>query len=110
MTLYEKSITVDLAKATSLKKVGSAAYLVDKSRGLELILVHSERNRYAALSRLCTHAERHISYIRTRRVLMCNNANHSVFGLDGAVVKGPAPKPLRCYAVKVSKSRLDISL
>jgi nitrite reductase/ring-hydroxylating ferredoxin subunit len=110
LTIGQKSLTINLAKAPSLAEVGNAAYIVDKDKKLDIIIVHAERGKYFALSRLCTHAYRPISYIRTRKLLMCNNANHSIFDLTGQVVKGPAPKPIKSYAVKLVASALQITL
>jgi len=110
LVIGEKSVTIELAKAPSLREVGNAAYLVDREKKLDIIILHAGPDEYRALSRLCTHAYRPISYIRTRRLLMCNNANHSIFDLDGQVVKGPAPSAIRVYPVKLVDGKLEITL
>ncbi|MCY2953439.1 MAG: Rieske 2Fe-2S domain-containing protein [Planctomycetota bacterium] len=110
LTIGQKSLTIDLAKAPSLEAVGNAAYIMDKDRKLDIIVVHAERDEYFALSRFCTHAYRPISYIRTRKLLMCNNASHSIFDLTGQVVKGPAPEPIKSYAAKLVAGTLQITL
>jgi Rieske Fe-S protein len=103
-------ITIDLDKALSLSGAGSSANLIDSGRELDLIIVHSDPNRYAVLSGLCTHFPRPLTYIASRRVLQCNNFNHSIFSLEGDVVKGPARLPLRAYAVTVSGRSLHIEV
>jgi Rieske Fe-S protein len=90
-------LTIDLAKAPSLKQPGQSANLINDSRGLDLIIIHSEPSRYCALAGLCTHYPRPLTYLPQRRVLQCNNFNHSTFDLQGKVVKGPATNPLRAY-------------
>ena len=56
---------------------------------LDLIIVRPDRHRYCALSGLCTHFPRPLTYIPARRVLQCNNFNHSIFDLEGNVREGP---------------------
>ena len=103
-------LTIDLLKAPSLREVGSAAYVVNEARSLQLIVVHAQKHAYCVLSRLCTHGGQVISYNRDRRMLQCNNFNHSIFLLDGRVWKGPAEKPLRSYAVVLVADALVISV
>ncbi len=102
-------LTIDLLKAPSLREVGNAAYVVNKARNLELIVVHAEKQTYCALSRLCTHGGQVISYNRDRGMLQCNNFNHSLFDLAGRVWKGPAQKPLTTYSVTLVEQALVIA-
>jgi Rieske Fe-S protein len=103
-------LTIDLLKAPSLKEIGSAAYLVNEAKSLQLIVVHSEKQVYCVLSRLCTHGGQVVSYNRARHMLQCNNFNHSIFDLDGRVWKGPAEKPLRAYPVVLVEAALVVSI
>jgi Rieske Fe-S protein len=100
LMIDEGRLTIDLKQARCLAEVGNAAWITDESRGLKLILVRAARDEYCVLSRLCTHGAQTVSYNRERRLLQCNNFNHSNFGLDGSVVKGPAETPLRTYPVE----------
>ena len=84
--------------------------LIDPKRELDLIIVHPEKHRYCVLSGLCTHFPRPLTYIPARGVLQCNNFNHSIFDLEGNVVKGPAPKAIRAYKVTVEHGTLTIAL
>lgn len=102
-------VTIDLLKAPSLREVGNAAYVVNKARGIELIVIHAEEHVYCVLSRLCTHGGQVVSYNRDRRMLQCNNFNHSIFDLDGRVWKGPAEKPLRAYSFTLVEDALVIA-
>lgn len=103
-------LTIDLLKAPSLREVGSAAYVVNEARSLQIIVVHAEKRTYCVLSRLCTHGGQVISYNRERGMLQCNNFNHAIFLLDGRVWKGPAEKPLKSYAVVLVEDALVISV
>jgi hypothetical protein len=90
-------LRIDLDKAPSLRQTGSSVNVIDASRGLDLILIHAEPARYCTLSGLCTHYPRPLTYLPSRRILQCNNFNHSTFDLEGKVVKGPAVKPIRAF-------------
>jgi Rieske Fe-S protein len=103
-------LTIDLLKAPSLREVGNAAYIANKDRGLQLIVVHPEKHWYCVLSRLCTHGGQVVAYNRKRGVLQCCNFNHSIFDLDGRVCKGPAEKPLKAYAVVFVEDALVVSI
>lgn len=110
VTFGPGGLTIDLLKAPSLREVGNAAYVVNKDKALELIVVHAEVNRYCVLSRLCTHGGQVISFNRERGMLQCNNFNHSIFELNGNVWKGPAEKPLKSYSVVLIQEALVISI
>jgi cytochrome b6-f complex iron-sulfur subunit len=110
VTFGPGGLTIDLRKAPSLRGVGSAAYVVNKDKALELIVVHAGTNRYSVLSRLCTHGGQVVSFNRARGMLQCNNFNHSIFEVNGNVWKGPAEKPLKSYAVVLVADALVISI
>lgn len=110
MTFGSGGLTIDLRRAPSLRGVGSAAYVVHKDKGLDLIVVHAAAGQYCVLSRLCTHGGQVVSYNRARGMLQCNNFNHSIFELNGSVWKGPAEKPLKSYVVVLVADALVISI
>lgn len=101
-------VHVDLRRATALGAIPSAALLVVPDREMHLIIVRRARRQFFALSRFCTHAGQVLSFLPKRGVLQCNNFNHSIFDLEGRVVKGPAERPLLSYPVDVSGSTLRI--
>jgi Rieske Fe-S protein len=103
-------ILIDLDKAPSLAETGASATLIVPERNLDLIVVRPDRHRYCALSGLCTHFPRPLTYVPARRVLQCNNFNHSIFDLAGNVVKGPASRPIRAFPVTIERNALKISL
>ncbi|HSW00887.1 MAG TPA: Rieske 2Fe-2S domain-containing protein [Sedimentisphaerales bacterium] len=110
LTVNEDHLAIDLTKAVSLGDVGNAAWITHEGKGLKLIVVRSGKDEYCVLSRLCTHGGQTVSYNRKRRLLQCNNYNHSNFGLDGRVVKGPAPTPLKSYAVTRVENTLVVAI
>jgi Rieske Fe-S protein len=110
LTIDEDHLTIDLTKAVSLDEVGNAAWITDEGKGLKLIVVRAGKNEYCVLSRLCTHGGQTVSYNPKRRLLQCNNYNHSNFGLDGQVVKGPAETPLKSYPVTRVEDTLVVAI
>ena len=108
---YEGSrLSIDLDRSPALQKPGSSANLINDERGLDLIIVQPERGRYCTLAGLCTHYPRPLTYLPGRRVLQCNNFNHSTFALDGSVVKGPATKPIQAFRTIRAGHRLVVEL
>lgn len=110
LTIHEDHLTIDLTKAASLGEVGNAAWITDEGKGLKLIVVRAGKDEYRVLSRLCTHGGQTVSYNPKRRLLQCNNFNHSNFALDGSVVKGPAETPLKAYPVTQMDDTLVIAI
>lgn len=109
-TLAEHRLTIDLAKAHTLSRAQSAAYVVAREGELQLVIVRSGRKSYHALSRLCTHGRQVLSYVPQRRRLMCNSFNHSQFYLDGTIAKGPAESPIRAYPCVLKGGTLEVSI
>lgn len=110
LAIHENHLVIDLVKASSLKPIGAAAYIVKAERSLQLIVLHVEKDDYRVLSRLCTHGNQVISYNHKRGLLQCNNFNHSNFDLNGDVVKGPAETPLISYSTDLNNQFLEIYL
>lgn len=110
LTVGQDSLAIDLKKAVSLHNVGDAAWITCEDKGLKLIIVRAARKQYFVLSRLCTHGGQTVSYNHRRRLLQCNNFNHSHFALSGEVVKGPAETPLKSYPVRLADDRFVVVL
>jgi cytochrome b6-f complex iron-sulfur subunit len=56
---------------------------------------------YRALSSVCTHLGCITRYVPGENVIACP-CHGSRFGLDGEVLEGPAPRPLRCLQMSLS--------
>jgi cytochrome b6-f complex iron-sulfur subunit len=65
-----------------------------------VILVRSAEGEYHAFSATCTHLDRIVEYRSDRSLLWCN-CHNGQFDLNGQVVGGPPPRPLRPYRVHV---------
>jgi serine/threonine protein kinase/Rieske Fe-S protein len=74
-------------------------YLMDKQRG---VLIRQENGDFVAYDRACTHAGVLVKYDPDSQLLLCP-AHDAVFdpANKGAVVQGPARKPLPSVAIRV---------
>jgi Rieske Fe-S protein len=108
--INKDSIVIDLAKAEPLNEPGFASVIVNPEKNIQMIIVRIGETEYAALHRLCTHGGQAISYNSKRNILQCNNYNHSIFDLDGQVIKGPAIEPLKKYETKLDCNKLIVIL
>ena len=107
-TVENKVIRIDLRKAPVLAKTGGAVRVVDADRGINLIVVHPARNRYAALQRSCTHGGAQVAYSRKNKTVICTSWGHSEFALDGTVLGGSAKRNLPAYPVHLEGDILTI--
>ena len=108
LTFKENSLIINLEKTSTLQKSGHAVYVDYPQKDLKMIVVREKRNRYYALSRLCSHGGQALSYVPERKILQCNSYNHSIFNLDGTVWKGPAPTAIRSFDIISGNKRLEI--
>jgi Rieske Fe-S protein len=109
-TIQGGSVIIDLKQASALLKPGAAVKVIELERKLNLIVVHPEKNRFAALERSCTHGGAQVVYNRRRRTVQCTSWGHSEFALDGAVLGGSAKRALRAYEVRRAGDQLEIIL
>jgi nitrite reductase/ring-hydroxylating ferredoxin subunit len=109
-SLTDHHLRIDLEKTRCLEHAGTAAYVLFGPDQGRVIIVRSGRSSYHVLTGLCTHARQVLSYVKSRRLLMCNGFNHSLFNLDGSVFKGPAEGPLKVYATRLNDRVLEVKL
>jgi len=109
-TIQGAVLTIDLQRAPELRKPGAAVRVVDLERKVNLIVVHSARNRFAALDRSCTHGGAQVVYNGHNQTVQCTSWGHSEFALDGAVLGGSAKRPVRAYEIRRAGDRLEIVL
>ncbi len=96
--------------ASDNSELGAAggAVLVDAPNDT-LVVVRMTDTTYVALSAVCTHAGCEVDFDASADRLTCP-CHGSVFTLSGAVVNGPANRPLKTYAVALSGTTLSITL
>lgn len=89
---------------------GGGVYLKEQGLRRPVLVVRTDDDQYLAFENRCTHAGRKVDPVAGEARLRCCSLSHSVFDLDGNVVKGPAKNPLKKYAVEQTEGDLVISL
>jgi nitrite reductase/ring-hydroxylating ferredoxin subunit len=106
----DATLVIDLNKAPVLGPAGSAGAVVDTSRKLNIIVVHTGRRNFIALDRFCTHGGAPCTYNHRRRSVQCTSLNHAEYDLNGTLLHGRTHGNLRAFRVHVAGARLEISL
>jgi cytochrome b6-f complex iron-sulfur subunit len=92
-TRVSSGITLTIDSSSPLVAVGSAA-LVQTSIG-DFLVAHTAQSVFVALSAVCTHQTCTITGFGNQNyVCPCHG---STFDINGRVLGGPAPAPLRQY-------------
>lgn len=71
------------------------------------IIINTRDKGFLAFSKVCTHLGCLVKYDKERQVFICP-CHAGIFDLEGNVVSGPPPKPLRKFAVKVEGDNIVI--
>ena len=71
------------------------------------IIINTPDKGFIVLSKICTHLGCLVEYDKNKSRLLCP-CHAGVYSLDGNVVSGPPPKPLRKFSVKVEGEEILI--
>ena len=71
------------------------------------IIINTPDKGFVVLSKICTHLGCLVEYDKNKSRLLCP-CHAGVYSLDGNVVSGPPPKPLRKFSVKVEGEEILI--
>lgn len=86
------------------------SYLKTKGKFLvkdNVVVAHTIDDTYVALSAICTHESKRITYDDANNNFVCPK-HQSTFSKEGKVKKGPAKKPLKQYIVELNGSLLRV--
>ncbi len=99
---------IDLGDAANqeLEAVGGAMLI--ESAGDTIMVVRTSDSQVVALSAICTHQRCLMDYNAGQNRLDCG-CHGSQFSITGGVVRGPANRPLRVYAVTLSNNVVTIT-
>jgi Rieske Fe-S protein len=102
-------VVMPLASFPALATVGGS--LSGQPPGLAdvLIVARTDAATVVALSAICTHAACDVSFAPGAGDFQCP-CHGSIFGLDGAVQKGPAALPLKSYPVTFDGQTITIQV
>lgn len=104
-------VTISLARTPELSRPGSFVKIVDAARKLQVIVARPDKQRFVALSQRCTHGGGPLTYVHKHKHLYCTCWGHSIFALDGSVIRWPnrnPAKPLPVYMVERKGDVLEI--
>lgn len=68
--------------------------------GTPIVVINRQDKGLIALSRVCTHLGCLVEYSRTRQRMVCP-CHAGTFDLDGGVISGPPPKPLKTIPLRI---------
>lgn len=108
--ITREEIVVDLTMAPELRRRGTAFAAIDEGRKINIILIHVERGKYAAMDRSCTHNGAQCTYNPKRRTVQCTSLNHAEFDLRGTLLHGRTHGNLRTYETTTAGSKVVIRL
>ncbi len=100
--------TVSFAQFPRLMTVGGGV-VVAASSGQTVLVVRTSQTTATALDAICTHQGCVIDYSAASPPITCG-CHGSAFALDGAVVNGPANRPLSVYAAVVGAGGIVVTL
>lgn len=105
-TVTGRTVAVALDTATALSTIGSAA-LVQTSLGTFLV-AHTGPDAYTALSSTCTHEACVVTgFSGGRFQCPCHGSQYTT---SGAVVNGPATRPLSQFSTQVDGTTLTFTV
>ncbi len=85
--------------------VGSSKDIVVNN--IPSIIINTPDKGFIVLSKICTHLGCLVEYDKSKNRLICP-CHAGVYSLDGNVISGPPPKPLRKFPVQVEGEEILI--
>ena len=102
-----KKLAIKLDKLPQLAKVGG--FTAKKILGQPVLFVRVDEKTVRAFDPTCSHKKCPVAFNPEDRRFHCE-CHKSAYDLDGNVLGGPAPGPLRRFRTKLSKGRVLIDL
>ncbi len=104
-------LTIDLGKASELKKAGGALRFEGKNLPKRVLVVCGEDGEYRAYHNRCTHlGHRRLDPVPGTDTVQCCSVNKSTYDSDGKKVYGPAPRPITRFPVEIEPGKLIVSV
>jgi Rieske Fe-S protein len=104
---FAKEFAIPLDKAEKLKTVGGSVTL--KVKDTNILFIRDSETSIRALDPVCTHLGCVVGYNAKEKRIDCP-CHGSRYDLDGNVLHGPAPKPLKKYEASLSGDRILIEM
>jgi Rieske Fe-S protein len=97
----QKKFALGLDKAEKLKATGGSALLKIQDR--ELLFIRDTDTTIRVVDPVCTHKRCTVEYNSQKQRIICP-CHGSNFGVDGAVLNGPAEKPLQVFEASLDSA------
>src|SRR4051794_18988345 len=108
-SVVNNAIVVRIDDYPMLVEVGGSLLGKIAGRADPIIIARVDEGRFVAVDALCTHQQCTVAYSALGQTFDCPCHNSS-FEIDGRVVAGPAPRPLRAYSAQFDGTSLTITL
>ena len=105
----DNAIVIPLADFPDLAAVGGSVVGKAAGRAGPIVIAHVEDGKFAALDATCTHMQCTVSYNPLALAMDCP-CHDSSYELDGRVIGGPAPRPLKVFVASSDGTTLTITL
>jgi Rieske Fe-S protein len=104
---WAKKMAISLDKAPKLKDVGG--WVILKIRERDVMFVRDAAESIRAFDPVCTHQKCLVGYNPQAMRIECG-CHKSHYNLDGEVLNGPAPAPLKRFPASLSNNRVIVDL
>ncbi|MEX2370477.1 MAG: Rieske (2Fe-2S) protein [Bacteroidales bacterium] len=104
--LPTEGFELDLNDSSYVALSETGGYVILEEYGI--IIIRTGETEYVALSSICTHQGCTIGYNPSSNSLPCP-CHGSIFDIDGSVLSGPAPTPLKIYETTLLENILIIN-
>lgn len=104
---HAKKLAIGIDSMPELKKVGGSTF--KKILGQPVLLIRVSEKEVRAFDPTCTHKKCKVDYFSDKNRFQCK-CHKSAYDIDGNVLGGPAPKPLRRYRSKLSGDRVLLDI
>ena len=107
----DSKITIDLNRATELKKPGGALRLENGGLPLRVLVIRGDDGKFHAFHNRCTHiSHRRLDPVPGTGAIQCCSVGKSTYTYDGKKVYGPPTGAIKTFKVEVDGERLVVYL
>jgi nitrite reductase/ring-hydroxylating ferredoxin subunit len=107
----DDKITIDLNRATELKKPGGALRLEGGELPMRVLVIRGDDGKFHAFHNRCTHiGHRRLDPDPGTGTVQCCSVGKSTYTYDGKKVYGPPTESIKAFKVEVEGDRLIVFL
>jgi len=107
-SVVNNAIVIRLDDFPMLVEVGGSLLGKVAGRADPIIIARVDDGRFVAVDALCTHQQCTVAYNALGQTFDCP-CHDSSYEIDGRVIGGPAPRPLRTYSAQSDGTSLTIA-